>query len=78
MIWQKLRSYLRDHGIKQIWLAEKTGITKSKLSTILTGQSSLNVDDFAIICSALNTSSETIMNYPLPETKSSEVHDETL
>lgn len=63
MIWQKLKAYIVDHGIKQTWLAEKIGMNRARLSMILSGQCSLSVDDFALICSALNVSADSILSY---------------
>lgn len=63
MVWQKLKAYIVDHGIKQTWLAEKIGMNRARLSMILSGQSSLSVDDFALICSALNVSADLILTY---------------
>jgi|GEM_PF-1439780 len=67
MLRIKIKQYMADHGIKQVWLAERTGIPQPKLSAYLTGRSPLYADVFAMICRGLEVSSDVIIAYPIPE-----------
>lgn len=58
MIQMRLKTYLKQNGIKQIWLAEQIGMPPNKLSGILSGKSPLYADVLARICNVLNVSSE--------------------
>ena len=43
---QSVQLYLKDHGIKQAFIAEKCGWSKQKTSCILSGKSKMAADDF--------------------------------
>jgi len=70
MLRIRIKQYMADHGIKQVWLSERTGIPQPKLSAYLTGRSPLYADTFAIICRGLEVSSDDIIAYPIPEDNS--------
>lgn len=55
---RKLKQYLKDHGIKQVWLAQKTGIGKIALSQILSENRILTSEEFLKICEILKLNSE--------------------
>ena len=59
---RKIKEYLRENGIKQTYLAEKTGIDISTLNAILNENTRLTVDRLELICKALNVSSEIFLN----------------
>ena len=48
-----IKNYLDERGIKQAFLCKKTGIKKSKMSTILNGTRGISAEDFILICDAL-------------------------
>ncbi len=62
MVYEKLRDYINNHGIKQEYISEKTKIPSNVLSTILNGKRKLNVEEFILIIGALNIDANTIIN----------------
>lgn len=50
---EKIKQYLQDHGIKQTFLAEKTGIAQEKLSRMLSKNRKLSADELVKISNAL-------------------------
>lgn len=57
-VYQKVRLYLEENGIKQISVAQKAGISISTFNAILNGKRTLYADDLRAICYALNVSPE--------------------
>lgn len=58
MVGQRIRDYLDNHGIKQTFLSEKTGLTKSQLTQIFCGKRKLEVMEYINICKALKVDFE--------------------
>ena len=52
----KLKAYIEDNGIKQTYIAEKTGIDVKTLNAILNGYVRLSVDRLEAICNVLKVS----------------------
>ena len=50
----RIAQYIVDNGIKQSFIAEKSGINKVRLSTILTSKSRMYADEFVKICQVIN------------------------
>jgi transcriptional regulator with XRE-family HTH domain len=50
---QSIQTYLKDHGIKQAFIAEKCGWSKQKTSCIISGRSKMAADDFLAICDVI-------------------------
>lgn len=48
-----LKKFIDESGLKQKAIAEKSGISESKLSLILTGKRGCDVDEYARICKAI-------------------------
>lgn len=61
MVGKRIKTYLVDHGIKQSFLSEKTGIANDVLSKILLGTRKLDVIEYARICRALNVTFDTFI-----------------
>lgn len=57
-VYEKVRTYIDDNGLKQISIAKKAGIPKSTFNAILNGKRTLYADDLREICIALNVSPE--------------------
>lgn len=57
-VYQKVRAYLEDNGLKQKAVAEKAGISNSTFNAILNGKRTLYADDLRAICLALGVSPE--------------------
>ena len=56
MLGTYLKQYMKNNGIQQSFLSEKTGITPDKLKAILDGESKMEVTEYYDICAALGTS----------------------
>ena len=53
---EKLKMYIKDSGLKQTYIAEKSGIDAKTLNAILNGYIRLTVDRLEAICKVLNVS----------------------
>ena len=53
MVGQRIKAYLEENGIKQVFVSEKTGIQPMVLSTMLSGQRKIGVMEYYRICQAL-------------------------
>lgn len=53
-VYERLSNYIKDNGIKQSYISEKTGIPENTLSMILNGKSRLDADKLEDILIALN------------------------
>lgn len=54
MIAKAIADYMKENGIKQIFICQKTGLTKHCISTALNGKRKLSIDEYEKICKALN------------------------
>lgn len=54
MIGAKIKKYLQDRGIKQTFLAEKTGMTNSIISDICNNDRKIDCCEYYKICNVLN------------------------
>jgi transcriptional regulator with XRE-family HTH domain len=61
MVGKLIGEYLKANGIKQTFLAEKTGMTNSAISDICTGKRSVYCVEYFKICKALNLPLEYFM-----------------
>ncbi|MBE6904336.1 MAG: helix-turn-helix transcriptional regulator [Ruminococcaceae bacterium] len=53
-IKEQLNTYISENGIKQIYIAQKTGLTADTVSKMLNGSRRILADEFLLICNALN------------------------
>lgn len=53
-VYERLTSYIKKNGIKQSYIAKKSGIPESTLSMILNGKSRLDADKLENIIAVLN------------------------
>ena len=56
MIAKAIATYMKDHGIKQAYISDKTGLTKHSISCILNGKRKLSVEEYEVICRVLHVS----------------------
>lgn len=65
-VYEKVRAYIDENGLKQVTVAEKAGIPKNTFNAILNGKRTLYADDLRAICLALNISPELFIevNHP--------------
>ena len=62
-VYEKVRAYIEEHGIKQNAVANKCGIPATILSAILNGRRKMYADDLRAVCFALNVSPEIFIEY---------------
>ena len=58
----KIKDYLKEHGISQTWLANKTDISIKKINAIVNGNAILDANTLCLICNALNVSADIFLN----------------
>ena len=58
---KKLNEYLKEHGISQIFIAEKLGVSPTRMSMMLNGKRKMTADDLIKICKILKVSPEMFM-----------------
>lgn len=56
MLGQRIKKYLTENGIKQTYLADKTGFTNSIISDMLNGTRKIETTEYFKICKALDVS----------------------
>ena len=68
-IYEAVRKYIEQQGLKQGFVAERAGITKPAMSMIMTGRRKMYAEDLKAICRALGVSPEEFFcNNPAPPT----------
>jgi transcriptional regulator with XRE-family HTH domain len=63
LVYQKVRAYLEEQGIKQKIVAEKIGMSVATFNAIMTGNRTMYADDLRAICYALNVAPETFIDF---------------
>ena len=54
LIYESVRDYIKDAGIKYTFIADKTGMKVNVISMIMQGKRKLGADEFVTICGALH------------------------
>lgn len=62
-VYEKVRAYIDENGLKQISVAKKAGIPNVTFNAIMNGKRTLYAEDLRAICIALNVSPETFIDY---------------
>jgi transcriptional regulator with XRE-family HTH domain len=62
-VYQKVRAYIEEQGLKQVAVAKKANISVTTFSAILTGKRTMYADDLRAICIALGVSPELFIEY---------------
>lgn len=57
-VYEKVREYITEQGIKQSVLAKKCNISANTFSAIMNGKRTMYTEDLRAICYALNVSPE--------------------
>lgn len=57
-VYEKVRAYLDENGLKQVTVAQKAGISKVTFNAIMNRKRTMYADDLRAICLALNVSPE--------------------
>lgn len=60
-IYEKVKAYIDENGLKQVTIAKKTGISTSIFNAILNGKRKMYAEDLKAICHALNVSATTFI-----------------
>jgi len=64
---ERIMKYIKENGIKQTFISQKTGIKKSTLSAKLRGQAKISAEEIELICWALNCSPTEFISPKSPE-----------
>ena len=62
-IQMKIADYIKNMGIRQSVLCEKTGIERAAMNGILNGKRKLSVDEFEKLCIAIEKNPNSFMGY---------------
>lgn len=62
-VYERVRNYIDENGIKQVTVAKKAGIPNVTFNAIMNGKRTLYAEDLRAICIALNVSPETFIDY---------------
>lgn len=65
-----VKSFLKDHGIKQNYIAKKAGISERTFNYMLNGNQNININTMYSIAEAVGQSPDFFMSYeptPTPE-----------
>ena len=60
-VQSRISEYIKQMGIKQVTICEKTGIPKDALSAILNNKRKMSADEFEKICIAIEKSPNDFM-----------------
>ena len=63
LVYQKVKRYLEEHGIRQSFVAEKCNISLSTFNSMLNGKRKMYAEDLRLICFALNVSPEVFIEF---------------
>lgn len=69
LVYEKVRSYIESHGMKQIAVAKKAGISNATFNAILNGKRKMYAEDLRAICLALDVSPEVFIDIQNDSTK---------
>lgn len=63
LVYEKIRAYIDDNGLKQVAVAQKAGISTATFNAILNGKKNLYAEELRSICFALNVSPEIFIEF---------------
>ena len=72
-VYEKVRSYIMERGVKQNIIAAKCNISASTFSAMMNGKRKMYAEDLRAICYALEVSPEVFINYKADKIKKDEV-----
>lgn len=61
VVQTRLAAYIKENGIKQIWISQRSGISESRLSVILTRRGKMTADEYEKIVRAIGKSPNDFM-----------------
>ncbi|MDR1132329.1 MAG: helix-turn-helix domain-containing protein [Oscillospiraceae bacterium] len=62
-VYEKVRAYIDDNGLKQVAVAQKSAIPVATFNAILNGKRTMHAEDLKAICQALKVSPEIFIDY---------------
>lgn len=62
-VQERVAAYVRDMGIKQTVICEKTGIRTDAMSAMINGKRTMSANEFEAICRALNKQPNDFMEW---------------
>lgn len=65
----KIKKYLEENGISQAHVGKKAGLNLTKLNLALNGNRKLSLEEYALICGALNVNTDFFLKPRLPDKK---------
>ena len=65
---ERIRNHIKNKGIKQKFISQKTGMKNSTLSAKLNGKAKLTADDLELICWAIECSPSQFLIPRAPDT----------
>jgi transcriptional regulator with XRE-family HTH domain len=69
LVEEKIKDYLKEQGISQVYLAGKAEIDLPKLNLSLNGKRRLTFDEYERICWALDVGVDKFLSPKMPEEK---------
>lgn len=53
-VQKKVAAYINGHGIRQVFVCNKSGIKRDRMSNLMLLKSKMTADEFVAICKALH------------------------
>ena len=66
MVEQRIKEYLDEQGITQVWLSRKTGLDINKLNAALNGKRRITLEEYEGICWALDVPADKFLEARKP------------
>ena len=63
LVYQNVKQYLIDHGIRQSFVAEKCSISLPTFNAMLNGKRKMYAEDLRLICYALGVPPEVFIEF---------------
>ena len=63
LVYEKVKFYLEDKGIKQAFVAQKCNLSATTLNAMMNGKRKMYAEDLRSICYALEVSPELFIDY---------------
>lgn len=63
LVYEKVKAYMEEHGIKQSVIAKKCNLSASTFNAIMNGKRKMYAEDLRNICYALDVSPEAFIDF---------------
>lgn len=61
MVREKIAKYIKDNGIKQVYVANGIGLSQAAISSMVNGERDLDVEEYVKICDLFKVSYDYFM-----------------